>query len=305
MIYSILLLIIAVLIVIIIIQNRKINYISDTINEIMSGNFNVRIRIQNHNRAVKKLVHNLNSLIDEFQRVLNLNRNHEEYRKKMISNISHDLRTPLTALLGYIEFIRDGENLSEEKRREYIEIVNKKGNALRNLMEEFFQLSKIDSDDITLDIKKLNISEIVRQNVILFYNDFIKNNIEPVINIGDEDIFVLGDEGAVNRILSNLISNSLKYGSEGNIIGIDIRVENKYVFIDVWDKGKGIPEESIPYIFNRLYTGKKSRNRKLQGSGLGLTIVKKLVEKQNGEIEAKSIPYEKTTFSFSLGTFEK
>ncbi len=299
MMYAILIAIIVVLIGIIIKQNRKNFYIAEIINEIILGNFNQRVRLQNHNKAVGKLVSNLNKLIDEFQKVLNLNKNYEEDRKKMISNISHDLRTPLTSLLGYVEFIKD-PNINEEEKKEYIDIIEKKGNNLKVLMEEFFQLSKIESNDLKLEIKRVNLSEIIRQNVIVFYNDFIQQGIEPVFNIPDKDIYALGDEGAINRILNNLVSNSLKYGSEGKVIGIDVKQDKDKAYINVWDKGKGIPKEDISYIFERLYTAEKSRNRKLQGSGIGLTIVKKLVEKQNGEIKITSIPYEKTTFSFSL-----
>lgn len=299
MIYALLIIIIVILIGIIINQNRKILYISKTIKEIMLGNFNERVRLQNHNKAVSKLVSNLNKLIDEFQKVINLNKNYEEDRKKMISNISHDLRTPLTSLLGYVEFIKDS-NVSEAEKKEYIDIIEKKGNSLKVLMEEFFQLSKIESNDLNLEIKRVNLSEIIRQNIILFYNDFIQQGIEPVFNIPEKDIYALGDEGAINRILNNLVSNSLKYGSDGKVIGIDLRQDKDKVYVDVWDKGKGIPKEDIDFVFERLYTAEKSRNRKLQGSGIGLTIVKKLVEKQKGEIKLTSTPYEKTTFSFSL-----
>jgi len=111
---------------------------------------------------------------------------------------------------------------------------------------------------------------------------------------------VLADESAVNRILNNLISNSLKYGSEGKYIEIEVKENKNYVAIEVSDKGKGIPKNELPNIFERLYTLEKSRNSKLQGSGLGLTIVKKLVERQKGEMKVTSIPYEKTTFSFTL-----
>lgn len=299
MIYAGLIIIIVVLIAIIINQNRKVFYVAKIINEIMLGNFNERVRLQNHNKSISKLVTNLNKLIDEFQKVLNLNKNYEEDRKKMISNISHDLRTPLTSLLGYIEFIKD-PNVNESEKKEYIDIIEKKGNNLKVLMEEFFQLSKIESNDLNLEIKRVNLSEIVRQNVILFYNDFMQKGIELVFNIPDKDIYALGDEGSINRILNNLVSNSLKYGAEGKVIGIDVKQDKDRVYINVWDKGKGIPKDDIGYIFERLYTAEKSRNRKLQGSGIGLTIVKKLVEKQKGEIKVTSIPYEKTTFSFSL-----
>lgn len=300
MIYLSLSLIIVILILIIISLNVKIKNTSNVVEEIMEGNFNQRIRMQNHNKYIKALSENLNSLIERFQGILKQNKDYEEERKRMISNISHDLRTPLTSLLGYVELLNHDKNLSEEETKEYTEIVETKGNALLKLMEEFFQVSKLDSNDMKLNIKSVNISEILRQSIVLLYNEFTKLSIEPIINIPDEDLYALGDEGAINRILNNLISNSLTYGIDGGVIGLNLREEGKKIVIDVWDRGKGIPENDMPFIFNRLYTLEKSRNRKFQGSGLGLTISKKLAENLQSKLTACSIPYEKTTFTFTL-----
>lgn len=292
--------IIIILVLIIINLNRKIYSISQIIKSIGQGNYNERIRMQNSNKHLNSLIKNLNHLVDKFQNSMKLNKEYEEERKKMISNISHDLRTPLTSLLGYIEFMKDNKNLSEEEREEYINIIQNKGDNLRNLMNEFFQLSKLDSNDIKLDINKINLSEIIRQNIILFYNDFSKEKIEPVIDLPDKDIYALGDKKAVERILNNLISNAIKYGYEGKSIGINLKCNKENVQVTVWDEGRGIPKENLSSIFERLYTLEKSRNKSLQGSGLGLTIVKKLIEMQNGTIIVKSTPYKKTEFIFTL-----
>ncbi|WP_027624063.1 sensor histidine kinase [Clostridium lundense] len=292
--------IIIILVMIIINLNRKIYIISQVIKNIGQGNYNERIRIQNSNKYLNSLIKNLNHLVDKFQNSMKLNKEYEEERKKMISNISHDLRTPLTSLLGYIEVIKDNKNLSESEREEYIDIIQNKGENLRNLMSEFFQLSKLDSNDIKLDIKKINLSEIIRQNIILFYNDFTKEEIEPAIDLPHEDIYVMGDKKAVERILNNLISNAIKYGYEGKSIGINLKCNEENVQVIVWDKGRGIPKENLSSIFERLHTLEKSRNKSLQGSGLGLTIVKKLIEMQKGTITVKSTPYEKTEFIFTL-----
>lgn len=292
--------IIIILVLIIINLNRKIYSISQIIKSIGQGNYNERIRMQNSNKHLNSLIKNLNHLVDKFQNSMKLNKEYEEERKKMISNISHDLRTPLTSLLGYIEFMKDNKNLSEEEREEYINIIQNKGDNLRNLMNEFFQLSKLDSNDIKLDIKKINLSEIIRQNIILFYNDFSKEKIEPVIDLPDKDIYALGDKKAVERILNNLISNAIKYGYEGKSIGINLKCNKENVQVTVWDEGRGIPKQNLSSIFERLYTLEKSRNKSFQGSGLGLTIVKKLIEMQNGTITVESTPYKKTEFIFTL-----
>lgn len=300
MLVGILSIIIVILIVLIILLIKKINYVNKVVDEVVAGNFNQRIRIQSHIKPIKILTIKINALIEKLQKVFEKNRVNEDSVKKMISNVSHDLRTPLTSMLGYMELVLDDNTLSEEEKRNYIEIVYNKGNNLYSLMEEFFQVSKLESKDVKLDIRKINISEIVRQNIISFFNELKKRNMEPQINIPEEDVYAFGDEKAINRILSNLINNSLKYGSEGTMIGINLNCDKNNVFISVWDNGVGIPTEEIDYVFDRLYTVEKSRKLNLKSSGLGLTIAKKLVESLGGTISVRSTPYEKTTFTFTL-----
>lgn len=297
---GILSIIIVILVVLIVLLIQKINYINKVVDEVIKGNSNQRIRIQNHLGPIQALTIRVNSLIEKFQKAFEKNRINEDSTKKMISNISHDLRTPLTSMLGYIELVLNDDTLSEEEKRQYVKIVYDKGNHLYNLMEEFFRLSKLESKDVRLEIKKINISEIIRQNIISFFNEFKRFNMEPQINIPEKDIYALGDEKALNRILSNLINNALKYGSQGTNIGISLREDKDHVFVDVGDNGAGIPKEEIDYVFDRLYTVEKSRKLNLKSSGLGLTIAKKLVEALGGNISVKSSPFEKTEFTFTL-----
>jgi signal transduction histidine kinase len=280
-------------------QNVKLLKIANNIEELFNGNFNHRIMIRSSIKPTRKLIINMNRLIDEIQRIVCINKQYEEDRKKMISNISHDFRTPLTSMLGYLEMLRTGR-LSDQEVSEYLDIVNDKGIILRNLIEEFYVLSKIDSEDIILEIKKLNITEVMRQCILSFLKDFEQDGIVPVIEIPDKDIFINADEKAIFRILQNIIANGLKYGSEGKTLGVALIEKDNHVVIEIWDKGRGIPPNEIQKIFDRLYTVEKSRNSKLKGSGIGLTIVKDLVYKHKGSIEVESVPYEKTIFRINL-----
>lgn len=302
--------IILILMGILISAHKKINYISTILEEVFQGNFNQRIRQQNHIKLLNTLNININRIIEKLQKLNDDNKKSEESRKKMISNISHDLRTPLTSMLGYLELILednitknkslDKNTLSEKQKEEYLKIVYNKGNNLYDLMEEFFQISKLDSKDIRLEIKEINISEIMRENIVSFFNEIQKLNIKPEINIPDEDIYVLGDGKVLNRIFSNLINNALKHGAQATIIGINLKYDEKNIFIDIYDNGVGIPQNEINYVFDRLYTVEKSRSLNVKGSGLGLTIVKKLVEAIGGKISVDSIPFEKTVFTVTL-----
>ena len=120
-------------------------------------------------------------------------------------------------------------------------------------MEEFFQISKLDSNDMGISLKKINLSELIRQNVISFFSQIQKLNIEPEINLGDDDLYLLCDEKVINRILNNLINNSLKHGMGSTKIGINLSYDKGYVTIEVWDNGQGINESDINHVFDRLY----------------------------------------------------
>ncbi|NFP89968.1 sensor histidine kinase [Clostridium sporogenes] len=295
------LLIIIITILSILLLNDKIKTkrITAKLKNILKENSRERIKLYNLSRNKKELIREINIFLDKYESISIDNKNYKDHHKKMISNISHDIRTPLTALMGYVDLLSDN-SITKEKREEYVSIIRERGTALKDLMEEFFQVAKLECNDVDITIEKFNISEIVRKNVIAFMNEINERNITPEINIGDEEIFALGDKNYMDRIITNLISNSLKYGYEGKVIGIDLKEDNKWIILSIWDKGKGIDKNELPYIFDRLYTGEKSRNRNLQGSGLGLSIVKNMVQHMNGSITAKSIPYEKTIFTVKI-----
>lgn len=279
---------------------KKLKYICSVIDEILSGNLNQRIRFQSQIEPLNKLSIKINKIIDKFQKANAENILNEETRRKMISNISHDLRTPLTSMLGYMELILEDKELNEDKKKEYLDIIYSKGNSLYSLMEEFFQLSKLESNDVKLNLKEINISEIIRQNIISFYSEIEKSNIEVCINIPNEDVYIISDEKCINRILNNLINNSLKHGVKVTKIGVNLSTDDDNVFIDVYDNGIGIPKEELKFVFDRLYTVEKSRSTNLKSSGLGLTIVKKLTDILDGDINVESVSFEKTVFIIRL-----
>ena len=199
-----------------------------------------------------------------------------------------------------MELIFEDNTLSDEKKEEYLKIIYNKGNSLYNLMEEFFQVSKLDSDDVQFHLEKINLSEIVRQNIISFFSEIQKLKIEPIINVGNSDMYILSDKKIINRILNNLIINIIKHGSNATKMGIELSEKQNYILIEVWDNGVGITDEELDHIFDRLYTVEKSRSTSLKNSGLGLTIVKKLVELLDGSISVKSKPFERTSFTIKL-----
>jgi len=275
---------------------KKINY---TIKEVCTGNFNQYFRIEPASKGIRELGSYLNKLTEELHNLQVKTKRTEEERKKMISNISHDLRTPLTSLLGYIEVLQN-EALSEEDKREYLTIIQRKGKDISNLIEYFFELAKIDAGDIAIETNRVNISEIAQETLLDFYNDFEKQDIIPQINIPVSSFYVQGDSMSIKRILSNLFSNALRYGKTGKIVGVELREEKDRIWVDVWNRGAVLSKSDIEHIFERTYTGEYSRNPSIRGNGLGLAIVKKLVELQEGNITIVSEGEGRTVFSFNL-----
>ncbi|MBP3040363.1 hypothetical protein J9303_12800 [Bacillaceae bacterium Marseille-Q3522] len=168
------------------------------------------------------------------------------------------------------------------------------------LMNTFFDLAKLESGDKEIPLTKVNLSEIGKKNMLLFYEWIQSKGLETVIDIPEKPIFALGNEETLNRVLNNLISNGIRYGADGKMIGLKIYFDDASVYVEVSDRGRGIHETEQDRVFERMFTLDESRNKAFQGSDLGLTITKRLIEEMQGNISVQSKPYVKTTFTFSL-----
>ena len=166
-----------------------------------------------------------------------------------------------------------------------------------NLINQFFTLAKLESGDTNINLGKVNINEICRENVLEFYDILLQKDFDVDLFIPETAIFVQGEKEALQRILYNLLSNVIRYGSDGKYLGVFLRQDKGNVYIDVVDKGKGIEQEFASNVFDRLYTMEDSRNREIQGNGLGLTIAKNLTKQLEGDLFLNSIPNVKTTFT--------
>ncbi|WP_234122653.1 sensor histidine kinase [Clostridium hydrogenum] len=279
---------------------KKINYIKGILDDVVDGNSTRKVMLNNNLKSIASLVNNINLIINRLHETQNENLEKANVMSKMVSNISHDFKTPLTSLIGYVELIKVSKKLSLEEIEEYLDIVNNKACYLNSTLENFFYLSRLEAKDEKFNIQEINLSDVVQEQILFFYNDFKNIGIEPVLECPNEDVYVFADKISVGRILNNLLSNSLKYGKDGNKVGVRVYKDKNYVYTEVWNNGKGIDEKNLPLIFNRLYTAEESRNSKLSGNGIGLSIVKELVKGNNGSINVKSISFEKTAFTFSL-----
>ena len=281
-------------------QNATIKYTYEKLQSIMIEQSNEKILAVTTNNEMKQLLNALNELLDHNQKIIATHWKIEDSMRKMLSNISHDLKTPLTVILGYIEMLQLNNAISEEERQRLLSGVHAKTEEVLKLIHLFFDLAKIEAGDMDYPITKINVNEICRKNILSFYDVVTTMGIGIQIEIPEKAIFALGNEEALERIMNNLLSNAITYGADGNVIGLAVRDDDENIYIDVWDCGKGIDEYHLDSVFERMYTLEDSRNKSFQGSGLGLTITKRLVEIMGGSIRLSSIPYEKTIFTVSL-----
>lgn len=254
------------------------------INKEISNNLDeyVNIKTKSVDKDVENLVENINLIFDSKQKVVAEKKKKEEELRASISNMSHDLRTPLTSIIGYLQMIKS-EKPSEADKKEYMDIVEKRTKSLQKLISSFYDLSRIEGNEYNFNYKKVNLSNVLCENIAVFYNDFINNNIEPVIEIEEGIKEIISDEGAITRIFSNLIGNMIKHGE--NYVKISLKKENDIIITEFTNKATGLTQENVDKLFNRFYTVDNSRSDR--NTGLGLYITKVLVEKLGYNITAK------------------
>lgn len=280
-------------------HNNDLLYIESKLRSIIKEGTDERLKVHTESSGLRELLITINELLDYNQKSASDFARSEITIRKMLSNISHDLKTPLTVILGYVETLKISLS-SDEKNLKNIDKVISKTNEVIDLMDKFFDLAKLESRDKEIPLTRVNISETCRRNILSFYDLSNNSGIKVDIDIPDTDLYALSSSEALDRIITNLISNALKYGYEGGVLGLKLFTSENNINIEVWDKGKGIQESDKDKIFERMYTLEDSRNKSYQGSGLGLTITKRLVEKINGELTLESKPYVKTSFVVAI-----
>ena len=273
----------------------KIRRINKKLEEILETGSDEKVMVFTDNPVLMELGGQINRLLIDRQKIRADFKREEISSKKMLANISHDIKTPLTVILGYLEIMR-----LNHADHEMLKKVETKANQVMNLINQFFTLAKLETGDTNINLGKVNINEICRENVLEFYDILLQKDFDVDLFIPETAIFVQGEKEALQRILYNLLSNVIRYGSDGKYLGVFLRQDTGNVYIDVVDKGKGIEQEFASNVFDRLYTIEDSRNREIQGNGLGLTIAKNLAKQLEGDIFLNSIPNVKTTFTVSL-----
>lgn len=282
-------------------KNKKMEndyrYINSRLLDITSDDENNYILVPSNINIVKGTAEGINNLLEKFyDKQIDYNRSQKTILQ-IFTNISHDLRTPITVLKGYIEMLylqSQKEELSPIMRTT-IEKMQSNSQKLVHSINNLFNMAKIQSGDMVLNIQKVNLTQICHEIILEFYDLLDRENFNVEVDIEDKPIYANVDSEAIRRILKNLIDNAIKYGSTGKFLGISLYEKDNHIFIAVEDHGMGISEKNNNHIFTRAYTTDRKK-----GNGLGLAISQGLANSMGGFISVSSTPHEKTVFTVKL-----
>jgi two-component system phosphate regulon sensor histidine kinase PhoR len=224
----------------------------------------------------------------------------EKARSEFIANVSHELITPITSIIGFVETLRDGAINDLKKRDEFLNIIHSHSQRLNNLVNDILSLSRIEFREIEMNPVPISVQEILN-NAKALYNDKIKSKKQSLrMQIPSELPPAFSDPEMIIQVFSNLIDNAVKFTPDRGKITVKAREEDEFIQIDVTDTGIGIEEEHLPRIFERFYRVDKARSREMGGTGLGLAIVKHIVHANRGKVSVKSESGKGSTFSVFL-----
>lgn len=271
---------------------KKIQGTLDVLAEIKQGNGNRRV-LAASSELTAPIAYEINDIVASYEKELASLRRAEEANKQLMTSLSHDVRTPLTTLIGYLDAVHKGVVTGREKE-EYTEIARRKAYDLKEYIDALFDWFKLNSDEFLLKSEVVEAAELTRNLLIDWIPVLEDKQIVYNLEIPDQPIRVRLDTDAYGRILNNLVQNVVAH-SQATEIGISVSRQDREMVLLVWDNGVGMEKKDLQHIFERLYKCDQGRSQK--GSGLGLAITHQLVEKMGGTITAASTPGKGTTFA--------
>ncbi|MFD1781033.1 sensor histidine kinase [Fredinandcohnia salidurans] len=279
---------------------KPISLLKQGAEQIKSGDLDFEIQT-NSNDEIGQLNRAFEEMRVKLKESVNLQLQYEENRKELISNISHDLKTPITSIIGYVEGIRDGVANTPEKMEKYLTTIFIKARDMDSLIDELFLFSKLDLKKEPFSFGQIELVTYLRKYVEEAHLDLIQKGIRINLYCMHQLIYVTVDQEKLKRVLVNLINNCVKYmNKEQKCISISMNEGPYDVVVKVSDNGDGIDPLALPYIFNRFYRAEESRNSRSGGSGLGLAIAKRIINEHDGDIWATSEKGKGTNVFFSL-----
>ncbi|MBR7795483.1 MULTISPECIES: sensor histidine kinase KdpD [Virgibacillus] len=262
------------------------NKISKGIRQLAQGDFDYQVKLSSKDEF-NDIANDINRTSARLKEAIEKGEFLESSKDHLIVNLAHDLRTPLTSVLGYIEIILKDKTLGEEEKMHFLKIAFNKSQRLERLLDELFEITKMNDHMYSIEKTKINISALLYQLAEEMYPIFEKSSLHLRQDI-QSNLMTLGDGDLLARVFENLLTNANRYGSDGEFIDIRAFQENQEAIIQVINYGSIIADEDLPHIFDMFYTGDKSRTMQKNKSGLGLFIAKNIIEQHNGTITAKS-----------------
>lgn len=261
---------------------REVIKIDKQLQNYVNQRTNKKIDMALLDQGMEKLGIEINQLIDLHVKEKRERIRFENELKQTIANMSHDLRTPLTSIIGYIQMAELNE-ITDVERKEYIAIAKKRAKRLETLLNDFFELSVIESADYELKFERFNMKNVTIDVLMSFFDWFNDKNIEPMMNMPERDVFITADRSAVISVLENLISNAINHSS-GNV-AVCLEEKDLLIRLVVKNDAHDLTEKDVELLFDRFYMADKSRSDK--STGLGLSIVKSLMIKMNGDVTGR------------------
>lgn len=271
-----------------------VNALSDASDELMNKN----VEYVELPKELEDIQNKMNSLKRESEKNERLARENEQKKDELIVYLAHDIKTPLTSMIGYLSILDEIDDMPKKKQKKYTSIALDKSYRLEELINELFDIARFNSEKIVLEKEELNLNLMIEQIIDDFYPILNELNKEIQFNT-EEDMRVFADPDKLSRVFTNLIKNAINYSKEESSITINIKKDNTNIIIDIVNKGKQIPKEKLDRLFEKFYRLDSSRTSKTGGSGLGLAIAKEIMELHGGIITAESNE-EETTFHVEL-----
>jgi signal transduction histidine kinase len=282
---------------------KKVQYLSqimETVEEASNGNFNVTLPIHDKDE-LSDLARFVNQMAERLQLSIEEERQAVQAQNELITNVSHDLRTPLTSVIGYLRLIEEDRYRDEVELRHYVNIAFNKSKRLERMVNDLFEYTRVSYGGLKLSVAPINLIELIGQ-LVADYSLQVKDlDMEITLSFEEDKLMISADGDKLVRVFENLISNAIKYGSEGKKVLIKVFQRDDFAVIQFINYGSRIPSTDLPYLFERFYRIEKSRSEDTGGSGLGLAIAKNIIELHKGGISVSSDDHE-TIFEVKLPT---
>lgn len=271
-------------------QRNSMNYItrlSTAIRNISEGDLNTMVEVEGDDEF-SAMAANLNKMVEDIRELMDKERESERTKNELITNVAHDLRTPLTSIIGYLELLSGPTKLTPEMEKKYINITYTKAKRLEKLIEDLFGFTKLNYGKVSMKITKVDIVKLLSQLLEEFYPNFMDKDLAYELQSNVPAKIITADGNLLARLFDNLINNAIKYGAEGKRIVVKIHAADTIVTVSVTNYGYVIPGDELPLLFEKFYRVEQSRSTDTGGTGLGLAIAKNIVDMHGGTIGVTS-----------------